>query len=1487
MSKEIKYGSHTLDMDNLVTNLRNNVSNYLDSQVNWSQDQKDKFKNRYEEAISAFEDSNKNNTDRFSIDEFGTLTDNQGIFDNGETYSYDKNGNLVNDISQLSDKKKAKLSTFNPAKQVQGYINTIARGIVKKQAATTKSTPSFSDYWQQENDPNHELTDPTFWAKLDEEGKYNNRIKNTLDSLDAYTNKYKLSDEQLAKVNKFKEILQSTDAGSETWKRSLLAQAARMGLANWTNGYFGLYSPETTQKKEITPGSDDYFKQIIESYKDSTDPEQQKLYLQYMNHPNLRDQILKRIKAKYDEEETEIPKQWREEEDNKTWNDWLNKNPWYSRASKRNDLVSYFTPTLTNNSRINYLVPESRAAFSAMINAFSNADRKGDFLNTKIGKSFKTTSGQTINIRNVGDALYYYQNILNNYTDVNGNKQNGWSSFDTFKDADGRTIYKLKNSEDASGKSLYMFFKNGKLYSYRTYPMNKMKSIVLKGQEGLKVYTTEDLAKAKENKQQAEINNPNTPEDTKRQLKSQRIPRNTGFTAAEHARIAGAIADIASLIASFTPVYGTAVSAGTGLGSTALNTFADFNDDSLSTEDRLKNLGMNLGMDVVGLVPGFGSVGKAGKITRNLIKVVPKVMTILAAKNALSEDSRKSFSKLLSKEKLTVHDWQNISAGLSAFAGVGRMSAGAIKNRYMKNQAKTGEKYIMDKNGKQYKVTEEQLNNIKSKKTLQEQNEALKAIHADAELDKAFLNGTWNKIRHWQFSNPRTGNVYDYNKLLNNLDVRLWRAAQESSLQGLQFKGPGKFMDKFYKNPAYTNQAASMEDAIIEQAIAAARQEAATNLAAGSVYQDLLKKYKYNAKYARANSAPGNEDNYNFFKDQADDLLRQLRGMSPEYKKLRDMVSKGKITFDNNGNSVVRNWSDIVSKYGLKYKKGGIIKALTGTKTDWRLGIPEFDANQYETTLDTSKLYSFADGKLGDAWSSNKTGIGTGRYVPTAGYTREQVQAIQNQKQYQDFTKKLLDDNGNFTEVGKAWAKAVDALLPKDSTATFFDTNGNLRTQWTANNNDPYGRKPQTFTNLRDYLNYLRTDDILGARHNIFGSTGKRYYYKNDMGQRVYVNPADIAKYKLADTTTTEFDPNNLINWTDQEIIGLSPEASKVDAETGSTQQSQNKTNFLDVLKNISPTLTYGIPRALALAHINRKNAELLKVSPLLKEPLSIHRNTYNGYNDIVNGYNTWAQLRRIGANPYTSDASLNLAARLETNARGAAAYLQGTQKSDEIARQSAEAAWQQERENKQNAWQVANANKEAIYESDVNNRKIQAATNAQNAQVWDTLAQELEKEALTNWQLKKARTDKLASNDIQNYVKTSISNPEVFRSKGLTNDDVSIWEQVNDGSLSSADLNTEQRAAYIKVSKVADDLLNQYTKEYYGIPNNRYTTTQTPKFREQITINKKGGSLDVEFLRAAAKDADRFYKTTKDFADRTERAIARLQDSKKKKKRT
>ena len=70
--------------------------------------------------------------------------------------------------------------------------------------------------------------------------------------------------------------------------------------------------------------------------------------------------------------------------------------------------------------------------------------------------------------------------------------------------------------------------------------------------------------------------------------------------------------------------------------------------------------------------------------------------------------------------------------------------------------------------------------------------------------------------------------------------------------------------------------------------------------------------------------------------------------------------------------------------------------------------------------------------------------------------------------------------------------------MPKDSEARFFDSDGIERTSWTANNNDPYGRAPQKFTNRKDYMNYTRNDDLLGARHNVFINKGKRYYYLDD-----------------------------------------------------------------------------------------------------------------------------------------------------------------------------------------------------------------------------------------------------------------------------------------------------------------------------------------------------------------------------------------------------
>ena len=91
----------------------------------------------------------------------------------------------------------------------------------------------------------------------------------------------------------------------------------------------------------------------------------------------------------------------------------------------------------------------------------------------------------------------------------------------------------------------------------------------------------------------------------------------------------------------------------------------------------------------------------------------------------------------------------------------------------------------------------------------------------------------------------------------------------------------------------------------------------------------------------------------------------------------------------------------------------------------------------------------------------------------------------------------MVDNNDNFTNKGLHFAKLSDALLPEDSPARFFKKDGTPNTSWTVNNNDVYGRAPKTFKTRKEYMDYIRNDDIAGARHNIFIYKGKRYIVKN------------------------------------------------------------------------------------------------------------------------------------------------------------------------------------------------------------------------------------------------------------------------------------------------------------------------------------------------------------------------------------------------------
>lgn len=157
-----------------------------------------------------------------------------------------------------------------------------------------------------------------------------------------------------------------------------------------------------------------------------------------------------------------------------------------------------------------------------------------------------------------------------------------------------------------------------------------------------------------------------------------------GFTGAEVARLLSIGADITSMF--LDPITGTAA----GLGSSVLNFGADIADDGFQWED-VKNLGINVGFDLLGAIPIFGdAVGTGTKITRKLIKFAPRVMTALAAYQGVKNfgGMMDSWQKMLSGDenaKMTVQDWRNIAQSIGLVTGGVRATRNKIAQNEMKN----------------------------------------------------------------------------------------------------------------------------------------------------------------------------------------------------------------------------------------------------------------------------------------------------------------------------------------------------------------------------------------------------------------------------------------------------------------------------------------------------------------------------------------------------------------------------------------------------------------------------------------------------------------------------------------------------------------------------------------------------------------------------------------------------------------------------------
>lgn len=1579
-----KYGQNQLDLQNLITNLRNNVDSYVQSKTDWSQAQKESFKEGYRDYIAGLQDQLANNTDRFSADEFGTITDKEGkLKDNTDTdYIYNKKGELL-DPETTSKHKLKKGTPFYRNQELAIFNNIIAKGMVDKMNEQQKDIPSLADYWQQQYNPKGDLADYAAVAALDKEGEYTNRIAEIKGLYDSYKQKYKISPEQTAKYDTLINSLSTNNIGSDKWKNQIIRDSASAGIGKFITGYLGFNTPEPEKAFDINNDED-----VIKKYQLE---EKIKLYPELRNTliANARADYNKDIKAALDQEEVnkkQIADTAYQQKLNKFWK----QNPaLYNAQLRKTEDFGTGRYTLRPGISDTFAVHKAGQVQSQwndnIAEAFNIADKKGDYFYTQFRKLIVTSNGQKIS--NIGELYAYLFPVL---------EQNGFIKqyWDTKYDKAGNTVYRLKGSKNSKGEYLYMFRgKNNKLRTYRSKPYQ---DILPKAQAGFKFESYSDM----KNKQQTAATKARAKATGKTYQQQKAADSPIQWSGADKARLAGVIADIASIPAAYIPGYGTAISATAGLGSTIANLGADLSDGTMSTWDAFKNAGTNVGFDVLGL---FGGVGKGGKIAKTLVRYVPRILaaigTVQGLKNA--PEITASFKKLTNNgfSSLTVQDWQNISQGIGIATGIGGGAIRKIKQHNSTIQGNkvgvrfkdkaTGESKIFTFEGNDAKAIKNAKNNAEIKAITDKYKELkgfelqhvnkLSSLHwrgiKDSNTNKyqlpttlqsqktqlydVYNNGktTWtNKegIRGWL--QPYGGQIISAkqnllsndsklsNKILSNtgnaIDLfgQAMRMASHNNqgVTGLPaiigtptpykpYQGDFGFLDKKiatlqHQNEQRRNVVMNIDDSINRrqkqlkeqqmQNTSTALNKAFAESFSGQIPTTLSATQRRRRKEIREAFAKDTGQKSAEVVKSVNDVLNaiiynksrtQLAGVPKLQFNLPPVVPyKFKIPNQYNG-TLPFVWNNKLAlptpqvkkvktpkKSKLNkaknkiYKQGGIIKAQIGVKTPWYNALKAVNKDtDFVSNWDTSILYA-GDTRNGlkNPWASNQVGKALGRYSPTEGYTRKQAEDIElNDQLYKDFENSLFNDDGTFNKIGEAWAREVDKLIPQGSTASFYDPKtGKLRTKWVTTNNDIYGRPSRTYTNLRDYVRSVRNDNIIGARHNIFVKKGKRYYYTDANGNKVYVNPQDLSKYKVSDKSINSF--NNGVLWSDYELTGLAPEASKTTADIPSNPTKNPSIDFENLVNSVSPTRTYGLVRAILA---DKNNREMLKASytqPYLIDPMEIHRNIYSDLGAEMQGQKDAAALQRLATTQAGTDFDRNTAMALDAKLKGIELKDLKFKASNDLERQTAEASWAQEKENKQSRWQTANSNKQAIYENDMANLQRKLATKAQNFQIWDTYRQQLEQEAATDWQANRARMDTMAENDITNAIRHNISG----YIPNLSPQDVQLWNDVQSGKKSTSTMTTAEQARFRMISEQANQAKYDELRKYYRMPKNQYHwTMQSMPFTP--IISKNGSKLQVARLKAATADADRFYKTTKDFADRTERAIARLITKKKKKK--
>lgn len=1431
---QYKFGDNEIGLKDYIHNLENNYSSYVDSR-NWSEGQRNEFRQAYESYLGGLKDQLNNNTNRFSTDSAGSIHDSTGQLNNTDqdTSYYNNNGEKISaeDFEALRKRKKKNYNTFAANREVASYMQKIGQALYEKMPKQTEevsnkfdiSKHGFLPSWTNIQNPGGGEFNLDNFVKKDELNPETNtrgttkraaylqgELTNYLNNLDDYD----YSDTIFKDADTYKAKLKAAiDGLNDGYNHEDAIALSQLGIdQDFLNKFFITKSDEQAEapKTELEKQAEAAQKEM----------EQRKQDLEYQNIIDANE----------------------EEKYNLERDNYFKNQPVIASRKSIKAIPSYTETKLYDVLRERYNIP--------FINKYDFMQKiKDAFLQYNSLDSLGRTAAGKLKWENPNThedmTLQHLSNNLNLAAklDLLTDYATGQSNW-----------YHLPGSENYDDWSYYVY--NPKTYEYKKESMlnseygrdlahkryDKLHKQVTKHQLGgslLDSYVEEYSKKIKE----AETIKKEAKESGKsvKQVKeSKRVPADTYFSGSDIARLTAIGADVASIAASFVPVYGTAVSAGTGLTSTAINLGADLADDSVSTGEALKTAGMGLGMDLIGLIPGLGLGAKASKIAK-VIKPLAKGLGAYFAANGII-DAKDALGKLTSGEKLTVQDWNNLANGIKGIA-FGARSVGshvAMKRQAKQSVTKTPYYETTTKSGKTVKLTEDQYKRLTKANGLEEQNRILKEAASDEELLSEYIGNKFKRVRKLH-SNPPIKKKYDEVESDYLANMR----NQDYLPIGYTIKGdkivPRKFTDQwFYER---WNNPNVDDTGFFRGQLNTLKLGPKVDLSQPGVWRNMPIKY-YRGKYpALLNGKTDDEafDIINYWHNGKYKIPKNKLGGSLNLNKVRKYEIGGNTPVTNMPQRTDVKFDNTINWYNDMYNT--------------QAGNNFFNTFQIGDNLD-QKIEEFNN--LQDSYAKN---LATSKYqVGQSG----KLSYLEDVKQRQElFNNTGLNENiGNLQKQGRITSSGTSGDTEEGNYADgYFGFQESLRHFGTA---DSWKGKEDELKVLQDKLS----------------KQGLEYYLDGNVYKLKKVQPVQgVQNFNNLEGPKEPKDPLDLSN-----LESLKVPESKTDPndKTEPKDKTSNASGWDTVLggvKNLfnNPTLTYALPRTLYASKVNRNITNLANKSSRLvnlENPFEVNRYVTGDLNAIQRGQQSYADMMRQASKSMFTDPSLQAAQMLQANVNGIEARNAGLREDDQAMKQSSELAFQQQIQNKQNVHETAERNMAKLIGAQKEEIANEMAYMNKDHTIKDIFMQQLEQEARQKKAKKEALEDSFAENDIQLAV---TNNPNDYQAN-LNENELQAWNQALGGKNPSS-MSKEEFNNYLNARKKVEQAKQAQRGSYYGIARSMWANNTNPKsttnvFTPNISFRgKKGGKL----IKAQTKDAERFQKSIMRFIDRNEEVLDRF----------